>query len=125
MNQNGRFVVIPSDSVKEAAESSELVKTKTISIDFLPIQSAPVKRGRTKKSSRVSLVVGLIVACIILVLLVIAVWHAKKRYTSHIFLHYKVSLITIRSLQRYKTVNIQRPCHILVIEHFAGISHKV
>ncbi|XP_066926694.1 low-density lipoprotein receptor-related protein 1-like isoform X2 [Clytia hemisphaerica] len=79
-DKTGQLTTLSSAHIKEGISTDDdadhLFNAQTGKIQFLDV-STP--RGRTRSNSRVNLAVGLIIACIILVILVMAAWYIKKK----------------------------------------------
>jgi len=76
----GKLFALETASVKDAvSEPSVFVKGQTGVAKFVSVDNGKISRPRKKKSSNVSLVVGLIIALIVMAILIIAVWYVKKR----------------------------------------------
>ena len=83
VDKTGRVTTLSSERVKEGISTDDdaehLFNAQTGKIQFLDVSKPPTQRGRTRSNSRVNLAVGLIIACIILVILVMAAWYMKKK----------------------------------------------
>lgn len=79
-NSGGIPIVMKTKDVQSGTSSSKLFKTQTSKAEFLVVDKAAQKSGRTKNNSRVGLAVGLIITAIVCVTLFLAVWYIKKRF---------------------------------------------
>ena len=87
----GKPIFMNTDDIKAGTSSPKLFKTQTSKAEFLVVDKASIRSGRTKKNSSVGLVVGLIV--VLCVALCFAVWYVKRRFVFLFIFHFVQKLI--------------------------------